>query len=176
MEDALRGALRDHFGARSIVLKPGVGQGNHLTWQAEVDDLSLFLRVENGPEEDDHLAVESALLDRVQRSGVPTPRVFNLRCHASRVPACLAGAGQLTDGSEPLAKAGATPESPGGISDWSGRGAVAGIEPKGFQSSGGWKVAGRSYADYFFLRLKEHLDFLKGGGFSIPPDGRRSRL
>ncbi|MCB1237151.1 MAG: aminoglycoside phosphotransferase family protein [Verrucomicrobiae bacterium] len=163
MEDALRGALRDHFGARSIVLKPGVGQGNHLTWQAEVDDLSLFLRVENGPEEDDHLAVESALLDRVREIGVPTPRVFGCDATRSRVPFAWQALERLTvpdlnhwqkAGQLEVAKVafqiGAV------VARWQS------IEPKGFGILDGELEGYRSsYADYFFLRLKEHLDFLE---------------
>jgi hypothetical protein len=58
--------LRRHFDTQNVLLSPGSGQGNHLTWNAEVDGEPLFIRVENGPEKDGQLAVESALLDRVR--------------------------------------------------------------------------------------------------------------
>ena len=74
-----------HFDTKNVVLRPGAGQGNHLTWNAEVDGKQLFVRVENGPEKDDHLAVESALLDRVSEEGVATPRVFGCDATRSRV-------------------------------------------------------------------------------------------
>jgi hypothetical protein len=65
--------LQRHFDTKNVILSPGAGQGNHLTWNAEVDGEPLFVRVENGPEKDAHLAVESALLDRVRQVGVATP-------------------------------------------------------------------------------------------------------
>lgn len=75
-----------HFDTKNVVLSPGAGQGNHLTWNAEVDGKPLFIRVENGPEKDAHLAVESALLDRVRAVDVVTPKVFGCDVTRSRVP------------------------------------------------------------------------------------------
>ena len=82
IEGQLSIALRDHFDTHAVTLSPGIGQGNHLTWKAEIDGVPMFLRVENGPEQDRHLAVESAILDRVRESGVRTPLVHG--CDASR--------------------------------------------------------------------------------------------
>ena len=75
-------ALREHFGTRHVAVSPGGGQGSHLTWEAVIDGQPLFVRVENGPEHDDHLAVESVILDRVRDAGVPTPKV--IACDATR--------------------------------------------------------------------------------------------
>ncbi len=86
MEQQLREALQHHFDARVVVLSPGTGQGTHLTWNADVDGKSMFVRVENGPEKDGHLAVESAVLDRVRDAGVLTPRVYACDATRSRVP------------------------------------------------------------------------------------------
>ncbi|MEQ1748288.1 MAG: hypothetical protein ABL974_02615, partial [Prosthecobacter sp.] len=77
--------LQRHFDTKNVVLSPGAGQGNHLTWNADVDGKPLFIRVENGPEKDGHLAVESALLDRVRDAGVVTPKVFGCDATRSRV-------------------------------------------------------------------------------------------
>lgn len=66
-----------------IELSPAAGQGNHLTWNAEIGDEPAFLRIENGPEGDDRLAMESAVLGEVAKTGVPVPRV--LGCDASRL-------------------------------------------------------------------------------------------
>jgi len=73
MAAALAGELQRHFATNSVTLAPGPGRGNHLTWLATVDGRALFIRVENGPEADGHLAVESAVLERVRAAGVPTP-------------------------------------------------------------------------------------------------------
>ncbi len=83
VEAQLSETLRHHFNVRDeVILSPGIGQGNHRTWQTEIDGVAMFLRVENGPEQDQHLAVESAILDRVRESGIRTPLVHG--CDASR--------------------------------------------------------------------------------------------
>jgi BASS family bile acid:Na+ symporter len=61
LEPLLHEALQSYFNAKGVVLSPGAGQGNHLTWNAEVDGRAMFVRVENGPEKDAHLAVESEI-------------------------------------------------------------------------------------------------------------------
>lgn len=86
VEQQLAEALKTHFSAKHLVLSPGAGQGNHLTWNAELDGMELFVRVENGPEKDGHLAIESALLDRVRDAGVPTPQVHGCDATRSHVP------------------------------------------------------------------------------------------
>jgi hypothetical protein len=81
----LENELQRHFDTKNIVLTPGYGQGNHLTWNAEVDGTAMFVRVENGPEKDGHLAVESAVLDCVRDARVITPKVFGCDATRSRV-------------------------------------------------------------------------------------------
>src|ERR1700759_5702004 len=70
--EQLREALQRHFSTEKVTLSVGAGQGNHLTWKADIDGKAMFVRVENGPERDAHLAVESAVLDRVRGMGIPT--------------------------------------------------------------------------------------------------------
>lgn len=154
--------LRRYFSAGSVVLSPGVGQGTHLTWNAEVDGREMFLRVENGPERDGQLAIESGLLDQVRAAGVRTPIVFG--CDASRSLVSFAW--------QALEKIPA-PD----LNHWFKQGtldvqriafeigaAVARwqeIEPPGFgvmdDALHGYRT---SYPDYFHLRLDEHLTFL----------------
>ncbi len=156
-----------HFDTKSVVLSPGAGQGNHLTWNADVDGEPLFVRVENGPEKDAHLAVESALLDRVRQVGVATPRVFG--CDASRSRVSFAW--------QALERVSA-PD----LNHWFKQGtlevpkiafeigvAVAKWQAITFEGFGvldenlhGYRT---SYADYFHLRLDEHLRFLTERGF-----------
>ena len=85
IEPQLREELLRFFDASVADLSPGAGQGNHLTWSADVDGRAMFVRVENGPEKDDHLAVESEVLDQVRVAGVTTPRVFGCDATRSRV-------------------------------------------------------------------------------------------
>jgi fructosamine-3-kinase len=86
IEQQLREVLQRHFVTQIVELSTGIGQGNHLTWTARVAGQSMFMRVENGPEKDGHLAVESALLDCVREAGVITPRVYACDATRSRVP------------------------------------------------------------------------------------------
>ncbi|MDB6003036.1 MAG: hypothetical protein JWR15_23 [Prosthecobacter sp.] len=86
IEQQLREVLQRHFVTQVVELSTGIGQGNHLTWNARVAGQSMFIRVENGPEKDGHLAVESAVLERVREAGVITPRVYACDARRSRVP------------------------------------------------------------------------------------------
>jgi len=158
----LRVALTDFFSAARLDLSAGIGQGNHLTWNAEVDGTPMFIRVENGPEKDGHLAVESALLDRVRGVGVPTPRVHGCDAARLRVPFAWQALERI-----------AAPD----LNHWQKQGrldvpriasdigaAVAKwqqITLSGFgsldESLHGYRA---TYADYFHLRLDEHLAFL----------------
>lgn len=159
--------LRRHFNTQNVFLSPGSGQGNHLTWNAEVDGEPLFIRVENGPEKDGQLAVESALLDRVRAAGVVTPKVFGCDATRSRVPFAWQALERI-----------AAPD----LNHWFKLGtlevpriafeigvAVAKWQAITFEGFGvldenlhGYRT---SYADYFHLRLDEHLRFLTERGF-----------
>ncbi|WP_395743945.1 phosphotransferase [Prosthecobacter sp.] len=86
IEQQLREVLQRHFVTQVVELCTGIGQGNHLTWNAKVAGQPMFMRVENGPEKDGHLAIESALLSRVRESGVVTPRVYACDATRTRVP------------------------------------------------------------------------------------------
>jgi fructosamine-3-kinase len=159
--------LQRHFDSKNVVLSPGAGHGNHLTWNAEVDGKAMFVRVENGPENDDHLAIESALLDQVRSVGVVTPKVFGCDATRSRVSFAWQALERI-----------AAPD----LNHWFKQGqlevqsiafeigrAVANWQAITFDGFGvldedlrGYRA---SYADYFHLRLEEHLHFLAKRGF-----------
>ncbi len=170
----LAAALREHLGVHRLSLQPGEGQGNHLTWRVDADGQRLFVRVEDGPEGDGHLAVESEVLARVRAAGVPVPAV--LGCDASRTRVAFAWQalecieapdlnhwhrrGELQV--EPVARAiGAA------VAQWQA------VQPAGFGVLDAGLVGLRpSYADYFLLRLDAHLGFLQDRGFLIPRQAR----
>lgn len=83
---AARAALCKTLGSSNVNLTPFPSQGNHLTWLAEVDGKLIFLRVENGPEMDRHIEVESALTTLVGRTGVAVPKVIAVDASRSEVP------------------------------------------------------------------------------------------
>ncbi len=167
IERQLGEALRLHFDTQAVALSAGAGQGNHLTWNADVSGRAMFIRVENGPEKDGHLALESALLERVRGTGVPTPQVHGCDATRSRVPFAWQALERI---SEP------------DLNHWYKQGrldvpciafgigmAVAQwqqITLPGFgimaESVSGYHA---TYADYFHLRLDQHLAFLVTRGF-----------
>ena len=167
IEQQLGKELWRHFDAKVVKLSPGSGQGNHLTWNADVDGKPMFVRVENGPEKDGHLAIESTLLERVRAIGVPTPKLYG--CDATRK--------QVSFAWQALERISA-PD----LNHWYKQGsldvptvafdigaAVAKWQAMTFEGFGvldetlqGYR---ENYADYFHLRLDEHLDFLAKCGF-----------
>jgi aminoglycoside phosphotransferase (APT) family kinase protein len=74
-ESLVRELLTRHFGVPPADLRDGGGQGNHQTFVATIAAHDVFVRIEDGPEQDDYIAVESFVMDRVRALGVPTPRV-----------------------------------------------------------------------------------------------------
>lgn len=158
----LAAELGRHFGTGPVPVRPGPGQGNHLTFLAEADGLPLFIRVEHGPERDDHLAVESVVLDRVREAGVHTPRVFG--CDVSRRSVDFSWqALERIDAPDlnhwfregRLDSAAIAPAIGQAVATWQE------IVPAGFgvldtALQGAWPT----YADFFHLRLDEHLAFL----------------
>ena len=86
MEPRLIEAMRARNVGREIMLSPSGSQGNHLTWNALVDGAELFVRVEDGPEADAHLQVESEVMSAVAASGVPVPRVHAVDASRQQVP------------------------------------------------------------------------------------------
>ena len=162
LAEALQAELRDHFGARVVSIAPGAGQGNHLTWNAEVDGVPMFIRVENGPEKDGHLAVESSLLNRVRERGVPTPRVYGCEVRRTRVPFAWQALERIVepDLNHWYRHGSLNPERIGfaigeAVAKWQE------ITPSGFGTlDGSLDGLEASYPSYFMLNFERHLAFL----------------
>ena len=169
MEVQLREELRQHFQAKKLDLRVAASQGNHLTWNADVDGVAMFVRVENGPEKDDHLELESALLHEVRATGVLTPRVHGFDASRARVPFAWQALERIVapdlnfwfkQGTLDSAKIAF--EIGVAIARWQA------LRPRGYGpfDTTPWREAQRlegyhkRYEDYFGLRLDEHLDFL----------------
>jgi fructosamine-3-kinase len=185
IESQLRESIQRELGAKIVELSPGAGQGNHLTWNADVDGQPMFVRVENGPEKDEHLAIESVVLNDVRATGVITPKVFGCDATRSRVPfawqalerisapdlnhwfklGSLDESGIAFSIGQAVAKWQAMTLTGFGTLEWS---AMPEGEVKLDARTGlGGPLSGSrsSYADYFHLRLDEHLAFLVSRGF-----------
>ncbi len=173
-EETVRSALAGHFHPGRITLSPAAGQGNHLTWNAEIDGVPAFLRIENGPEGDDHLEMESGVIGEVAKTGVPVPRVLGCDASRSRVPFAWQALERLPYPDLNLwAKAGSLDtaavafEIGRSVARWQA------IRPGGFgpfdlekwRMGKGLRGFHAAYPSYFRLRLASHLDFLVTGGF-----------
>jgi aminoglycoside phosphotransferase (APT) family kinase protein len=178
-EHLLAEVLRERFPDQPVALRPAAGQGNHITWLAAVDGTELFVRIEDGPERDDYIEVESRVLEEVRALGVPAPRVHGVDASRLRVPfawqlldniACpdlnqLFKAGRL-DAANVARSIGAA------VARWQA------VRPPGF---GPFDAAvlrrekrlqgyHRRYEDYFRLHLDRHLAFLIERGFLPGPE------
>lgn len=188
--------LRRHFDTQSVVLSPGAGQGNHLTWNAEVDGRPLFVRVENGPEKDDHLAVESALLDQVRAVGVITPKVFGCDATRSRVPFAWQALERIAapdlnhwfkqgelevnkiafEIGAAVAKWQWITFEGFGVLEWPAQSSVRNEDLAKPEPHRGLCGPHSAYAEYFHLRLDEHLRFLTERGFLANADEIRAEI
>lgn len=178
IEQQLATALRGFFNTPNVRLSAGGGQGNHLTWNAEVDKRSLFIRVENGPEKDAHIAIESALMEQVRAIGVPTPHVHG--CDASRrqVPFAWQALERIAAPDLNHWFKQGTLDAPHishaigqAIAQWQnihfhGFGILEGAEePVTSGDHHALRSPHPTYSDYFHLRLEDHLAFLVSRGF-----------
>jgi len=72
----LRTVLRRHFNADELLLRPIKGQGNHVTFLADHNGKTFFIRLENGPEKDNYMVVEQKLIETIGALGIPTAFIY----------------------------------------------------------------------------------------------------
>jgi len=174
-EGPLRAALAESlFGAEPFDMQPGRGQGNHITWEASAGEKRFFIRIDDGPERDDYLEVESRILDEVRTAGVPAPRVFHCDAGRQRTPFAwhaleLVPAVDLNQ----LHKQGTLDLNyvAGAVGEAMARWQGVAVErfgpfcPATLRRTGRLVGFHRHYADYFNLNLSRHLHFLTERGF-----------
>ncbi|SKA99747.1 Fructosamine-3-kinase [Prosthecobacter debontii] len=165
LQEPMTTVLRQHYPDRTITLHPGPGQGNHRTFLADIGSETLFVRIEDGPEQDTHLETESRVQEAVRALGLPTPQIHAADASRTQVPFAWQlmqviphpdlnhwhKAGQLSLSStfHEIGKA---------IATWQGI-PVQGYGP--FQSdTPSFRGYHSRYADYFRLNLDKHLGFL----------------
>ncbi|HEY9248877.1 MAG TPA: aminoglycoside phosphotransferase family protein [Rariglobus sp.] len=81
----LTALLENAFGERVRLSEAG-GKGNHRTFFMDYSAGRAFVRVEDGPEQDGHLATESRVMTEVAKTGVPVPRVLVTDASRTQVP------------------------------------------------------------------------------------------
>jgi fructosamine-3-kinase len=160
-------ALREHFHAHEITLQAAATQGNHLAFHAVIHGSPAFIRVEDGPECDGHLAVESVVLDRVREAGVRTPRVLGCDATRQRVPFAWQALERISSPDlNQWFKAGSLNSDRTAFQIGEAIAKWQSIVCNGFGTLDRALCGSRpSYVDYFHLRLNEHLHFLKARGF-----------
>jgi fructosamine-3-kinase len=169
LQALLARALQRRFGETPRDLRPGDGQGNHLTFLVTVEGRECFIRIEDGPERDDYMEVEACALDVARAAGVPTPMVYAVDSTRSEVPFAWQVLERVPyPDLNQLYKQGrldlpATAERVGRcVARWQA------VTPEGFgpfrpevlRAEG--RLAGHhsTYSHYFEMRLEPHLAFL----------------
>jgi aminoglycoside phosphotransferase (APT) family kinase protein len=168
----LQRLLSDQFDVRG--LRPAGGKGNHHTYLLNLPGRQAFVRVEDGPEQDGHLAMESQVIAAVADVQVPVPEV--LFTDASRKKAkfavqvieyfdCPDLNAFLRD--ETLDLASIATEIGRNIRRWQ-KAPVRGFgpfDPVATASSGVLTGYHQRYETYFRLHLERHLEVLTGHSF-----------
>jgi fructosamine-3-kinase len=166
--------LRRRLNDPALTVRDAGTQGNHLTYLAESGETTYFVRVENGPEQDDYMEVEAAVLDVVRQTGVPTPRVILADSSWRDVPfACQVLEFISHVDLNRIDKTGSLAERE--IAEQIGRYVATWqqIQPSGFgpfdpaRCRDGGELVGlhADYESYFRLNWNRHLSFLEANGF-----------
>lgn len=183
-EALVLGLLTRHFGQRPTALREGGGQGNHLTFVATVAGHDVFVRIEDGPERDDYIAVESSVMDRVRALGVPTPRLYAADATRRDTPFAWQILERIPEADlNHHFKAGtlATDEVAAQIgrliATWQGV-PVEGFGPfdvAHLQADGRLRGLHDGYPSYYFTRLDAHLAFLVDRALLAPSQAAAMR-
>lgn len=179
MVAGVREVLRGGF-AEPMDLVPSSGEGTHRTYLLRQGTQTYFVRVEDGPEGDGHLEVESRVLGAVTAAGIPAPRVHF--CDVSRQRAPLA-VQVITHYDAPDLNRLCREEKISAmrfareVGCWVARWQVVPVTRFGpfqnHQSDTALVGFHTSYADYFHLHLERHLAVLRDGKFLTPSEGDR---
>lgn len=179
----LRGVLGEAFPG-VVALEPAGGKGNHRTFLLRHEGSTYFVRVEDGPEGDGHLDVESRVLTEVAKTGVPVPRVFFTDATRRKVPfavqvieffecadlnqAHAAGRLEMTGVAAQIGRA---------VARWQAV-PVEGFGPfsvKAMQTENRLRGYHATYPAYFRLNLERHLGRLTADGFLTEAEAGRVR-
>lgn len=179
LERQVKTILEEHFSSPTD-LQPGPGQGNHITFTANCGDLPLFIRIDDSPEQDDYLAIESRVQETVREFGVATPRILAFDASRSNVSFAWQVM-QRVDAPDINIHFKNRNLDLGAISGSIGT-AIARwqeLRPDGF---GPFRLSGEkleglhpTYPDYFFMHFERHLHYLTDHGFLTAPEAGEIR-
>lgn len=77
---------KSFFQSNYFSLKSTGGQGNHITYKADFEGKQYFFRIENGPEKDDYMEVETGLCSMLNEMGIPAPEIFAMDSSRQNYP------------------------------------------------------------------------------------------
>jgi fructosamine-3-kinase len=175
MERQLMEAMRERFG--KVTLRRAAGQGNHWTWSGEAAGRPCFVRVDDGPEGESHLHIESEVMKAAGTTGVPVPEVLAVDVSRERAPFDW----QVTElvphpDLNHWWKLGRLDAAAVAFDVGAAVGKWQGLKPRGFgpltAAEGRLEGCHGRYADYFLLRMEEHLRFLETRGFLTGAEAR----
>jgi fructosamine-3-kinase len=165
----LHGVLSSRLNTADLPLRPGNGQGNHVTYLADHNGRTLFIRLENGPEKDNYMVVEQKLIQSIAELGIPTATIYDTDVTRKKVNFAF----QLMQymdcpdlnqfyKSKELDIVRIAFEIGKYIATWQE------ITPPGFGpfntqmvlSNGALEGLHTDYPSYYYLNLQKHLDFL----------------
>ncbi len=161
--------LNRYFRDGLIRIEPAHGQGNHITFTARYADGAYFVRLENGPEGDNYMAVESRIMALVGEQDIPCPTIYLTDVSRTAVPFAVQVMELINcpDLNHQSRKGDLnTLDIAHDIGRYIGQWQALTPEKFGlfdvetFLSSGYLRGYHASYRDYFFLNLEAHLDFL----------------
>jgi len=165
LEAQVLGLLQARHSDLTIDLQKGGGQGNHRTFIARIGNETRFVRIEDGPEQDDYIETESRVQEAVRSLGLPTPQVLAVDASRREVPFAwqlmeLIAQPDLNHWHKQglLDLPHMAREIGAAVARWQDV-PVTGYGP--FQSGNGSLTGYHvQYADYFLLNLDRHLHFL----------------
>lgn len=169
--------LSTYFKKDPLSVVPAHGQGNHITFIAKYVDGDYFVRLENGPEGDNYMAIESHVMKTVRDRGIPCPRIYLTDVSRTAVPFAIQVMERInyTDLNQhtlnrQLDTSAIAFEIGKFIAHWQaitpdGFGL---FDVKAFLDRGTLQGYHRRYADYFMLNFDQHVDFLVKKGFLAP--------
>lgn len=166
--------LNHYFRPQLIHLRPAQGQGNHITFIASYTDVDYFIRLENGPEQDNYMAVESKIMSLVRKQGIPCPKIYLTDVSRSKAPFAIQVMELIKNSDlnqdivqDRLDTTSIAFEIGRYVAQWQS------ISTEKFglfdidilTESDRLQGYHASYSDYFYLNLDRHLDFLVRANF-----------
>lgn len=174
LETGLNLVCSELYGSEDYSLKAAFGQGNHRNFSVCHGGTNDFIRVENSHDKDDYMIVETEVIRRVRRCGIPVPDIYHVDASRERFPFAYQVMEQFKSPDiNSIYKRGNLDtevimrQLGSYIAIWQS------VSTEGFglfdtealKNTGMLKGLHATYPEYYYLNLKAHLSFLVERGF-----------